>query len=69
MKLQDIFNEMEDTIGWNLDDFYDVYCTHKDYMLNYCLNEDAEDNEQLWCCQFITDFLRALENLIERGEK
>lgn len=42
MKLQDIFDYMENTIGWNLDDFYNVYCIHKDYMFDYCdtINDD-----------------------------
>ena len=68
MKLQDIFDYMEDTIGWNLDDFYDVYCILKDYMLDYCdtVNDTVNDDEHLWCCQFMTDFLRALESLIEK---
>jgi hypothetical protein len=69
MKLQDIFDYMEDHIGWDLIDFRDVYDVHKDYMLDYCSNEYAKDDEQLWCCQFMTDFLRALESLIEKENK
>ena len=68
MKLQDIFDYMENTIGWNLDDFYNVYCIHKDYMFDYCdaVNDTVNDDEQLWCCQFMTDFLRAFESLSEK---
>ena len=66
MKLRDIFNYMEDTIGWNLIDFKQTYKLHRDYMELYCEDEENPENEHLWCCQFMTDFLRALESLIEK---
>lgn len=68
MKLQDIFDEME-LQGWNLYDFKAVYDWHKDYMLK--IIEDAQndiiyEDEQVWLCQFMYDFLDALENQIKK---
>lgn len=63
-----IFKRMIE-MGWNLnnntmDDFMEIYNTHKDFMTSYCEDEYNEDNELLWCYQFMVDFLDCLEKEI-----
>lgn len=61
--LQAIFDKME-SIGWKLDDFKDIYNTHKNYLSDIVKkfeNGEIEENELVWCAQFLSDFLDCLE--------
>lgn len=63
--LQKIFDKME-SIGWTLDDFKDTYGVHKGYLgevLDKFENGEIEENELVWCAQFMCDFLDCLEEL------
>lgn len=63
--LQSAFDKME-SIGWTLDNFKDTYGVHKDYLgevLEKFENGEIEENELVWCAQFLYDFLDCLEEL------
>lgn len=62
--LNEVFKEME-SIGWSLDDFFEVYEAHKD-TLGQILREfeegEREEDEMVWMSQFVGDFLDCLES-------
>ncbi|MBD5086459.1 MAG: hypothetical protein HDT32_03765 [Clostridiales bacterium] len=63
--LQATFDKME-SIGWSLDDFKEVYNVHKNYLgdvLEKFENGEIEENELVWCAQFLCDFLDCLEEI------
>lgn len=69
--LQAAFDKMESK-GWTLDDFKDTYSVHKDYLgevLEKFENSEIEENELVWCAQFLSDFLECLEELDNDREK
>ena len=69
--LQATFNKMESK-GWTLDDFKDTYGYHKNYLgevLEKFENGEIEENELVWCAQFLYDFLDCLEELDNDREK
>lgn len=68
--LQAVFKKMEN-IGWSLDDFKDTYGVHKNYLgevLEKFENDEIEENELVWCAQFLSDFLDCLEELDNTAE-
>ncbi len=69
--LQATFDKMENK-GWTLDDFKETYGFHKDYLgevLEKFENGEIEENELVWCAQFLYDFLDCLEELDNDREK
>ena len=59
-------------MGWTLDDFKDTYDYHKNYLgevLEKFENGEIEENESVWCAQFLYDFLDCLEELDNDKEK
>lgn len=69
--LQAIFDKMKKR-GWTLDDFKKTYIFHKDYLdevLEKFENGEIEENELVWCAQFLCDFLDCLEELDNDREK
>lgn len=69
--LQVAFDKMEG-IGWTLDNFKETYSVHKEYLgvvLEKFENGEIEENELVWCAQFLYDFLDCLEGLDSDKEK
>ena len=74
--LKPIFKKMEE-MGWDLDmGFDEVFKMHTDYIdeiVEKARNEEIEEDELVWCCQFIGDFLCCMEEYLHeqnnKGEK
>lgn len=69
--LQAAFDKME-SIGWTLDDFRETYAVHKNYLgevLEKFEDDEIEEDELVWCAQFLYDFLDCLEELDNGRER